>query len=242
MPQRKAGSQDRSRTFFPSRAPGKKPLARVVDGALDDRLVGHARRAIARLGTRGLRQSYFTTFWLGRGEKPANAIEEAVRSLWSIAAPGRRCAGAEWWIGRSYTNAVPVGFHFDQDVRAPRGLRHPLVSSVFFFNRVRGGHLAVTDQRAGRPSGAPIPLQPSVLQAVAPRRNRYAIFDGRLFHGVLDARGRTPGARLAAPRGRLRVTLVVNFWTRRPTAVPRWRDGHAYLALGGARAVTLEGT
>jgi hypothetical protein len=241
VPQAKAGSQDRSRTFFSPSRPGKKLLARVVDGALDDRLVERARRAIARLGTRRLRQSYFTTFWLGRGEEPANAVEEAVLSLWSIAAPGRRCAGAEWWIGRSYTNAVPVGFHFDQDVRAPHGLRHPLVSSVFFFNRVRGGHLAVTDQRAGR-SGRPVPAQPAVLQAVAPRRNRYAAFDGGLFHGVLDARGRTPGARLASPGGRLRVTLVVNFWTKRPTLVPRWRDGNAYRALGGARAGRLEGS
>ena len=58
-----------------------------------------------------------------------------------------------------------------------------------------------------------------------PRANRYAVFDGDLFHGVLDARGRTPGRRLPGPRGRLRVTLVVNFWDRRPTAVPGWREG-----------------
>lgn len=214
---------------------------RVVESALDERVVRRARRAIARLGRSGLRQSYFTTFWLGRGERPANAVEEAVAALWSIAAPGRRCAGAEWWIGRSYTTEVPVGFHFDQDVRAARGLRHPLLSSVFFFNRVRGGQLAITDQRAG-PSGEPVPRQPGALQVIAPRRNRYAVFDGRLFHGVLDARGRTPGARLQMPRGRLRVTLVVNFWAMRPTAVPRWRDSRAYRALGAARTITLQRT
>lgn len=234
MPQRKAGSQDRNPTFFTPATTRAKALARVVEPALDERLVQRARRAIARLGTIGLKQSYFTTFWLGRGEEPANAVEEAVQSLWRAAAPGSSCAGAEWWVGRSYTTAVPVGFHFDQDVRAERGLRHPLFSSVFFFNRVRGGHLAITDQRAG-PSGQPVPAQPSALEAIAPRRNRYAIFDGGLFHGVLDARGRTPGARLRTPAGRLRVTLVVNFWARRPTAVPRWRDTRAYRALGGAR-------
>jgi hypothetical protein len=238
VPQRKAGSQDRSRNFFATAA---RPLARVVEGVLDDRLVTRARRAIARLGTRGLRQSYFTTFWLPRGEPPANAVEEAVQVLWSVAAPGRRCTGAEWWIGRSYTTEVPVGFHFDQDVRAARGLRHPLVSSVFFFNRVRGGQLAITDQRAD-PSGRPIPAQATALQVIQPRRNRYAVFEGVLLHGVLDARGHTPGAKLAGAQGRLRVTLVVNFWAKRPTGVPRWRDTRAYRALGGERASTLERT
>src|SRR5229473_1591350 len=129
-------------------------FVRVRDAALEEGLVRRARRAIARLGTERLGQSYFTTFWLARGESPGNPVEEAVLALFRVAAPGPRCAGAEWWIGRSYTNDVPVGFHFDQDVRAARGLRHPLLSTVFFFNHVRGGQLAVTDQRAG-PGGEP---------------------------------------------------------------------------------------
>jgi hypothetical protein len=52
---------------------------------------------------------------------------------------------------------------------------------------------------------------------------------------VLDARGRVPGRKLAGPRGRLRVTLVVNFWDCRPTRVRRWREGRAYRALAGGR-------
>ncbi len=197
-------------------------LVRVREAALEEPVVRRARRAIAKLGTERLRQSYFTTFWLARGESPANAVEEAVLALWRRAAPGPRCA--------SYTTEVPVGFHFDQDVRAARGLRHPLLSTVFFFNHVRGGQLAVTDQRAG-PGGEPRPAVAGELQVVATRRNRFAAFDGGLFHGVLDARGRTPGGRLPGPRGRLRVTLVVNFWDRRPSRVPRWRDARAYRAL-----------
>jgi len=232
VPQGKAGSQDLGKTF--------SALARVIDGALDAALVRRARRAVGRLGTRGLRQSYFTTFWIGRGERPANVMEEVILALWKIAAPGQRCVGAEWWIGRSYTNDVPVGFHFDQDVRASRGLRHPLVSSVFFFNRVRGGQLAVTDQRSGA-RGEPLPPRPGALQVVTPRRNRYAVFDGRLFHGVLDARGRTPGRKVSGARGRLRLTLVVNFWERRPTDVPRWREARAYRSLGDVRREALQG-
>jgi hypothetical protein len=210
-------------------------LARVRDGALPDGLVRSARRAVARLGRERLRQSYFTTFWLARGEEPANAVEEAVLALWRLAAPGKRCTGAEWWIGRSYTTDVPVGFHFDQDVRRASGLTHPMLSSVFFFNRVRGGQLAVTDQRSG-PRGEPRPRLARRLQAIAPRRNRYAIFDGRLFHGVLDARGRAPGRKLPGRPGRMRVTLVVNFWARRPARVPRWKDARVYRALAGRGA------
>jgi hypothetical protein len=205
-------------------------LVRVLDAALDEPLLSRARRAIGRLGDERLGQSYFTTFWVERGESPAHPVEEAVFALWRLAAPGPRCAGAEWWIGRSYTTDVPVGFHFDQDVRSARKLRHPLLSTVLFFNHVRGGQLAVTDQRAG-PAGKPRPAVACALQAVATRRNRYAIFDGALFHGVLDARGRTPGGKLPGPPGRLRVTLVVNFWDRRPARVPRWRDARAYRAL-----------
>ena len=209
-------------------------LVRVVDSALPADLLRRARRAIGRLGTGRLRESYFTTFWLPRGATPAHAVEEAVLALWHRAAPGPGCAGAEWWIGRSYTTQVPIGFHFDQDVKAARGLRHPILSSVLFFNRVRGGHLAVTDQRAG-PGREPLPRQAGALQTAAPRSNRYAVFDGGLFHGVLDARGRAPARRLPGPRGRLRVTLVVNFWRRRPTGVPRWSGSRAYRALRGSR-------
>jgi len=201
-------------------------LVRVIDHALPDPLVRRARAAIARIGAERLRQSYFTTFWLARGAAPAHPVEEAVVALWRLAAP-RRCIGAEWWIGRAHTTRVPVEFHFDQDVKGRR-LRHPRLSTVFFFNAVRGGQLAVTDQVPGR-------AQPSRLQTVAPRRNRYAIFGGNLLHGVLDARGRTPGRPLPGPPGRMRITLVVNYWEVRPTAVPAWTGSRAYRSLAARR-------
>ncbi len=193
----------------------------MIERALPDALVRRTRRAVARLGDERLRESYFTTFWLPRGARPAHAIEEAVLALWRIA--GVRCAGAEWWIGRAYTTNLPIEFHFDQDVRGRR-LRHPETSSVFFFNSVRGGQLAVTDQRPGA-------REATRIEAVKPRRNRYALFRGDLFHGVLDARGRTPGRPLPGPRGRMRITLVVNYWDRRPAGVPAWSESGAYRSL-----------
>jgi hypothetical protein len=209
---------------LPQRTVRSQALVRVIDGALPDRVVAAARRAIARLGQERFRQSYFTTFWLGKDELPQNPVERAVSGLWKLARP-RRCAGCEWWIGRAYTNDLPIAFHFDEDVLGKRR-RHPRLSSVFFFNRVRGGHLAVTD---GRPGTAPSRLEP-----IAPRRNRYAIFSGDLLHGVLDRNGETPRKKLGGPRGRLRVTLVVNFWDERPSKVPRWSESRHYRSLGSS--------
>ncbi len=203
----------------------------MIDSALPEALVRRARAEIARLGTQRLRESYFTTFWLADGSAPALAIEEAVLALRDLALAAHLRAGirgAEWWIGRSYTTALPIDFHFDEDVKGAR-VRHPLLSSVFFFNSVRGGQLAITDQR-------PHLREATRLQAVKPRRNRYAVFEGDLLHGVLDARGQTPGPRaLPGPRGRLRITLVVNFWKQRPSDVPAWHESGAYRALRASK-------
>lgn len=210
----------------------KNTLVRVIDQALPDALVSRARRAVARLGRERLRDSYFTTFWLAAGEAPRHALEEAV---FALARRARMpCRGMEWWIGRAYTTRLPIEFHFDEDVKG-RARRHPVFSSVFFFNTVRGGHLAVTDATPG--SG-----KATRLQAVKPRRNRYALFAGDLLHGVLDARGRTPSRPLPGPRGRLRVTLVVNYWEVRPTGVPTWHESGRYRSLSrGWRKSTRRG-
>jgi hypothetical protein len=212
LPQRRQRSQAARKEKF--------ALARVIDFALPDTLVRRARAAVSRLGSERFKESYFTTFWLPRGEAPGNAVEEAVLAL--ATRVRARGAGMEWWIGRTYTTDVPIEFHFDEDVKG-RKKRHPRVSSVFFFNAVRGGQLAITDATPGR--------APQRLEAVRPRRNRYALFAGNLMHGVLDRDGRTPSRPLPGPRGRLRVTLVINYWDAPPGNVPRWKDSRAYRAL-----------
>lgn len=192
----------------------------MIDSALPDPLVRRARAAVSLLGGERLRESYFTTFWLPRGEPPGNVLEEAALLLSRHARID--CAGLEWWIGRTYTTRVPIEFHYDEDVKGRRR-RHPLLSSVFFFNAVRGGQLAITDATPGR--------APRKLEAVKPRRNRYAIFKGDLLHGVLDRDGRTPSRPLPGPRGRLRVTLVVNYWAAPPENVPTWSASGRYRSL-----------
>jgi hypothetical protein len=195
---------------LPQQRDRSQALTRVIESTLPAELARRARRAIARLGRERLRESYFTTFWLGRDTEPAHAVEEAVLALWRTA--GVRCAGVEWWIGRAYTDRLPIGFHFDHDIKGKRR-RHPIRSSVFFFNRVRGGQLVVTDQTPDKRAA-------SRIESVKPRFNRYAIFPGNLLHGVMKG-----------PGERLRVTLVVNFWRARPTDVPSWRESGKYARL-----------
>lgn len=227
VPHRSRGSQAASRLRS---AAAQSPLVTAVDGAAPGPLVRRARLLLRRLGTQTLREGYFTTFWLEGGARPAHALEELAQALARHARPGPRCSGVEWWIGRSYTTHIPIGFHFDLDVRGSGRVRHPLVSSVFFFNRVRGGQLAITDQLADR-RGDPVPAQAGQLAVVEPRPNRYALFRGDRYHGVLDARGRVPGRPLPGPRGRLRLTLVINYWETRPAGVPTWVASRAYPAL-----------
>ena len=131
-----------------------------------------------------------------------------------------------------WTHNVRVDFHRDRDERLALSGgpdRHPRVSSVLFLNRVQGGALAVTPQApdARHPALVPLPLEADL---VGPRPNRLAMFDGRLTHGVLDARNAVPAARLRQ-RGELRLTLVMNGWARRPHGVPTFEEARVYAAL-----------
>ena len=238
MPQRSRGSQAGSHAQTQP-----APLATVIDAAAPTALVSRAARLFTRLGTQRMKEGYFTTFWLPLRTQPvhaaataaANAFEGLALALLphalAKAGPGaERIVGLEWWLGRSYTNRVPLGFHFDLDVKGKGAVRYPLVSSVFFFNRVRGGQLAITDQRPDA-RGRAVPQQPTRMEAIVPKPNRYVLFAGELFHGVLDANGHVPGKPLAVPPGRMRRTLVINYWAARPSDVPAWGESRAYRVL-----------
>ena len=209
----------------------------VVDGALGPELFRRLRRGILALGTKGIRRTYQTTFWFPLDARPTALPELAVNALRArFGARGAR--GVEWWLSRMWTHDVRVDFHRDRDERlalAGGPDRHPRVSSVLFVNRVQGGALAVTAQppRPSNPAMVPLPLEADL---VGPRPNRLALFDGRLTHGVLDARNAVPTSRLRR-RGELRLTLVMNGWSRRPREVPTFEEAGVYpvLALPSAR-------
>jgi len=204
-------------------------LVEVIDEALPAPLFTRLRRAVRALGSEGLRRTYQTTFWFDLRMTPAAVPEQAARALADLFRGSR---GVEWWLSRMWTHDIQVDFHRDRDERlalAGGPERHPRVSSVLFLNRVRGGTLAVTAQRPDRRNPAMVPL-PLEADLVAPRPGRLAVFDGRLTHGVLDARNQVPVARLRR-RGQLRISLVMNGWARRPRGVPTFEEARVYRAL-----------
>jgi hypothetical protein len=208
-----------------------RPLVQLFEPALSAVSFRALRRAVARLGHERLRRTYQTTFWFDLC-RPTSVAEEAITQLLERLPTRRGVIGAEWWLSRMKTTDVQVDFHRDRDEKralAGRGEVHPTFSSVLFLNRTRGGALAVTDEPPcdDNPARAPERLS---LDLVAPRPNRFALFDGRLTHGVLDANNQIPSGRLQGP-ARMRLALIVNWWSRRPMGVAQFAESTVYRAL-----------
>lgn len=165
---------------------------------------------------------YRTTFWYPSDRAPSHLIEEAIEVLREAARPSPQVVGVEWWFSVMSTNATPqwlLPCHFDRadlDEADPARIRHPETASVFFFNAVPYGELVVTDQVLAK-DGRPSPREPRTMRFVPPGVNRYAVFPGHLYHGVIGRMWRQEEDEC------LRVTLAVNWWTERPTA-PYLRD------------------
>ena len=199
--------------------------------ALPAPLFQRLRRAVVQLGSEGLRRTYQTTFWFNLRE-PACLPEQAALALRPRVPPGRPVVGVEWWLSRMRTTDVRVDFHRDRDERlALRTGRQvpPVWSSVLFLNRCRGGLLALCDEAPDetQPSHAPLGREWDLIK---PRPNRFVLFPGDRTHGVLDARNQVPRGRLPGSPP-LRLTLVLNWWHRRPEAVPAWREARPYRSL-----------
>ena len=212
-----------------------KSLVTVVERPLPKALFRRLVRRVRVVGDERLRRTYQTTFWFDL-EQPAAVTEEVIRAL-RPRLPRVRLGGVEWWLSRMWTHDVQVDFHRDRDEALAKRTgreRHPRISSILFLNRVRGGALVVTRQLPdpANPALAPLPLDGDL---VAPRPNRFAWFDGRLTHGVLDADNELP-ARRRRSRGELRLTLVMNWWSRRPTDVLTISETPHYRALRVSKA------
>jgi hypothetical protein len=214
--------------------PQPERLVQVFDPALPAPLFRRLQRGVRRLGTKGIRRTYQTTFWFDLEARPRALPELAILSLEAVfRSAGAR--GVEWWLSRMWTHDVQVDFHRDRDERlalAGGPDRPPRLSSVLFLNRVRGGALVVTRQAPDPRNPALVPL-PLEADLVAPRPNRFVAFDGRLTHGVLDGRNGIPTSRTRA-RGEVRLTLVMNGWARRPRDVPGFEEASAYRGLASA--------
>jgi hypothetical protein len=210
------------------------PLVTIVDDALPQPEFRRLHRAIVSLGRERIVAGYQTTFWFDFEAKPSNLVELAAARLRAHvpAKRGKPVIGVEWWLSRMRTSNVKVDFHRDRDNERfdrKREELNPVLSSLIYLNACRGGLLAVTEEPVNPRNQA---FAPDVhdFDFVAPKANRFAFFDGRLTHGVLDARNQIPGARLPTEKG-WRLAIAVNFWAERPWGVPTFSETNHYRRL-----------
>lgn len=210
------------------------PLVNIVDDALARNQHRALKAAVVRLGNERIISGYQTTFWYPLNATPRNHIEGAVSALLQLLPPQKRrgTTGVEWWLSRMRTSNVKVDFHKDRDnVRFEEtGLEvHPVLSSLLYLNSSRGGLLAVTQEDPNPDNQACAPDLHD-FDFVDPQPNRFAFFDGRLTHGVLDAKNQIPGQRLSRETA-LRLAIAINFWKERPWGVPLFEQSSHYRSL-----------
>src|SRR5258706_6796365 len=195
--------------------------------ALPHRLFRRLARSVRALGEEQLAESYTTNFWFALDALPRNVAEEAILRLCRMARPGRRCIGAERWLGRlRFGESLDLHFHRDMELQEPDGqVLHPLKSSILYLNRFDSSPTVVTEQTLGSDGHTLVPAVAPSGRAIVPEPNSYLVYRGDLYHGVIaDTAGRPPAG--------LRLTLLANFWDRRPLPpVCRDYDGSVYAAL-----------
>ncbi|MCC6337896.1 MAG: 2OG-Fe(II) oxygenase [Myxococcales bacterium] len=215
-----------------------KPLVGVIDEVLPSAGFRRLLRAVRQVGEERLRGGYQLTCWYDFASPPSCLVEQAARVVRARLPPSsiRRVRGVEWWLSRMRTSRVQVDFHRDRDnaLFDETGVeKNPVLSTVLYLNRCTGGLLAVTADPPNPDNPALAPDRHD-FDLVEPRPNRLAFFDGRLTHGVLDARNHLPGAWL--PRERtLRLAIAINFWASRPRGVPRYAERGIFPALDPGR-------
>jgi len=203
-------------------------------------------RAVQAVGTERMENmgSYNTTFWFPIGATPTNIVEESISKLYDLVRPGPKCIGMEWWLGRlKFGEALP--FHTDRD-RSLRHLTgqivHPLWSSILYLNRFPSSPTVVLDQVLSPDGKSWVPPVAEAGRSLDAVPNHYVAFRGDLRHGVV-ANGTTK-KQFGRPRKNeeqpeLRLTLLVNYWDRRPSA-PNCQDydGSVYQAIRNERIST----
>lgn len=211
----------------------------LFEGALPAALFRRLGRAVRAVGTERMEDmgTYSTTFWLPVGTKPSNVVEDAVTLLYTIVQPGPECIGMEWWLGR-LKRGESLPFHTDRDrsLRKETGqIVNPLWSSILYLNRFPSSPTIVLDQVLGADGKSWVPPKAERGQTLDAIPNHYVVFRGDLRHGVVAQGHEGSGngqAQTMKKTGELRLTLLVNYWDRRPSP-PNCRDydGSIYPAL-----------
>ncbi len=202
----------------------------LFEDALPAALFRQLGRAVRAVGTERMEDmgTYSTTFWFPVGAKPGNVVEEAVSLLFTMVQPGPECIGMEWWLGR-LKPGESLPFHTDRDrsLRKEKGqIVHPLWSSILYLNRFPSSPTIILDQVLSPDGNSWVPPKAECGQTLDAIPNHYVLFRGDLRHGIVAQDDGLPTdnrAKDAASPHELRLTLLVNYWDRRP-APPNCRD------------------
>jgi len=158
-----------------------------------------------------------STYWCPRVafDAPRCAVEAVIGALARSRATrdAREATGAEWWIQDVASDERPKVYHTDCDVMMMENgtsvRSHPTLASVLYVDGGRGGGATcVFDQTTSRAEEGELdPRAPASVCACGVRENRFLVFDGDRWHGVLRNDDGFQGQR---------VTVLVNWWTSRP--------------------------
>jgi hypothetical protein len=198
----------------------------LFENALPASLFHRLVRAVEAVGMERMEDmgSYSTTFWFPFGTTATNAVEESIGKLWDLVEPGLQCIGMEWWLGR-LKYGESLRFHTDRDrsLRKQTGqIVHPLWSSILYLNRFPSSPTVVLDQVLSPDGQSWVPPHAESGRSLDAIPNHYVVFRGDLRHGVVANRAAQGTGQTEKPP-ELRLTLLVNYWDRRPAA-PNCRD------------------
>jgi hypothetical protein len=211
----------------------------LFEDALPGRLFERLVSAVRAIGDERMKNngSYTTTFWFPLDAEPTNVAEETILELHRQVDPGPECIGMEWWLGR-LGYGKNLALHFDRDLALKRKTGqslHPLYSSVLYLNAFPSAPTLVLDQVLGPDGKTRIPEKPEFGKSVEAIPNHYVVFPGTLRHGVIhesEGSERRGSREKRRKTSELRLTLLVNYWHRRPLGpICIDYDGTIYAAL-----------
>ncbi len=204
-----------------SRVPARKPDISLFEEALPGSLFERLVRGVRSIGDEELRKPYSKTFWLPIGATPSNVAEEAVIELSGLIGPPPQCIGMEWWLGR-LGYGKQLRFHFDRDMTLSKKTGQcvtPVFGSVFYLNNFNSSPTVIDDRIPGSDGKPQASTNPTLRKSVEPIANRYAVFRGDLYHGVVpnpESVKRANDNKTENDLPEARLTLLVNYCDRRP--------------------------
>lgn len=218
----------------------------LYEGILPTPFFEKLQNAVRSIGSERMKSngSYSTTFWFARNSAPGNLAEEAIARLFETVNPGDDCIGAEWWLGR-LGHGKKLRFHFDRDLALQEKTGEivcPILGSVLYLNDYPSTPTVIVGQVPGADGKTKVPETPKYEESVQAVANRYMVFAGNLRHGVIPDQAKLHlDPRRPDGKPERRLTLLVNYWHRRPLApICNDYDGSIYPTLRFSNPAQVE--